>query len=44
MKFDTYDLRLELEKTFAAWGARLKEQEMSVDEIKEKIRKMKTYG
>jgi lipopolysaccharide export system permease protein len=44
MKFDTYDLRLELEKTFTAWGARLKEQEMSVDEIKEKIRKMKTYG
>jgi lipopolysaccharide export system permease protein len=44
MKFDTYDLRLELEKTFAAWGARLKEQEMSVNEIKEKIRKMKTYG
>ena len=44
VKFNTYDLRLELEKTFAAWGARLKEQEMSVDEIKEKIRKMKTYG
>jgi lipopolysaccharide export system permease protein len=44
MKFDTYDLRLELEKTFAAWGARLKEQEMSVDEIKGKINKMKAYG
>jgi lipopolysaccharide export system permease protein len=44
MKFDTYDLRIELEKTFAAWGARLKENEMSVDEIKEKIKKMKTFG
>jgi len=44
MKFDTYDLRLELGKTFATWGARLKEQEMSIDEIKEKIKKMKMYG
>ena len=44
MKFDTYDLRLELGKTFTAWGARLKEQEMSIDEIKEKIKKMKTIG
>jgi lipopolysaccharide export LptBFGC system permease protein LptF len=33
-----------LEKTFAAWGARLKEHEMSVDEIQEKIRKMKALG
>jgi len=44
MKFDTYDLRLELGKTFASWGARLKDQEMSIDEIKEKIKKMKTFG
>ncbi len=44
MKFDTYDLRLELGKIFTAWGARLKEHEMSVDEIKEKIRKMKILG
>jgi lipopolysaccharide export system permease protein len=44
MKFNTYDLRLELGKTFATWGARLKEQEMSIDEIKEKIKKMKTFG
>jgi len=44
LKFDTYDLRIELGKTFAAWGARLKEHEMSVDEIKEKIRKMKSFG
>lgn len=44
IKFDTYDLRLELGKTFASWGARLKDQEMSIDEIKEKIKKMKTFG
>ncbi len=44
MKFDTYDLRLELGKAFTAWGARLKEQEMSIDEIKNKINKMKTIG
>lgn len=44
MKFDTYDLRLELAKTFAAWGARLKEHEMSIDEIREKIKKMKPLG
>jgi len=44
MKFDTYDLRLELGKTFASWGARLKDQEMSINEIKEKIKKMKTFG
>jgi lipopolysaccharide export system permease protein len=44
MKFDAYDLRLELGKTFAAWGARLKDREMSSDEIDEKIRKMKMLG
>ena len=44
MKFDIYDLRLELGKTFAAWGARLKEHEMSFDELNEKIRKMKISG
>jgi lipopolysaccharide export system permease protein len=44
MKFDTYDLRLELGKTFDAWGARLKEHEMSSDEIDEKIRKMRILG
>ncbi len=41
MKFDIYDLRLELGKTFSAWGARLREYEMSSDELNEKIRKMK---
>jgi len=44
MKFDIYDLRLELGKTFAAWGARLKEYEMSSDEINQKIKLMKILG
>jgi lipopolysaccharide export system permease protein len=44
MKFDTYDLKLELGKTFAALGKKLKEHEMSIDEIKEKIKKMKIKG
>jgi len=44
MKFDIYDLRLELGKTFAAWGAKLREHEMSSDELNEKIRKMKILG
>ena len=44
MKFNVYDLRLELGKSLDAWGARLKDREMSSDEIGEKIRKMKTIG
>lgn len=44
MKFDIYDLRLELGKTFAAWGARLREHEMSSDELNEKIRIMRLLG
>jgi lipopolysaccharide export system permease protein len=44
MKFDIYDLKLEFGKTFAALGARLKEHEMSSDEIDEKIKKMRILG
>ncbi len=44
MKFDTYDLRLEIEKALAAWGARLREKEMSIDEIKKKIETKKMIG
>jgi len=44
MKFNVYDLRLELGKSLDAWGARLKDREMSSDEIGQKIRKMKTIG
>src|SRR4030043_1694724 len=44
LKINTYVLKIKLGKTFTAWGARLKEHEMSVDEIKEKIKKMKSFG
>ncbi len=44
MKFDTYDLKLELGKAFAAWGARLREREMSIDEIRKKIETKKMIG
>jgi lipopolysaccharide export system permease protein len=44
MRFDTYDLRLELAKTFAAVGRKLREHEMSIDDIKEKMEKMKLSG
>jgi lipopolysaccharide export system permease protein len=44
MKFDTYDLKLEIGKAFAAWGARLREKEMSIDEIKKKIEMKKKLG
>jgi lipopolysaccharide export system permease protein len=44
MKFDTYDLKLELGKAFAVWGARLREREMSIDEIKKKIETKKMMG
>jgi lipopolysaccharide export system permease protein len=44
MKFDTYDLKLELGKAFAAWGARLREREMSINEIKKKIETKKMIG
>lgn len=44
MQFDTYDLRLELAKTFAAIGKKLKEHEMSIDDIKEKMEARKVLG
>jgi lipopolysaccharide export system permease protein len=44
VQFNTYDLKLELAKAFAALGRKLREQEMSVDEIKAKIEKMKQNG
>ncbi|MCX8116468.1 MAG: LPS export ABC transporter permease LptF [Desulfobacterota bacterium] len=44
MRFDTYDLRLELSKTFAALGRKLKEHEMSVDEIKSLMAKKRALG
>jgi lipopolysaccharide export system permease protein len=44
MKFDKYDLKLEIGKAFAAWGARIREKEMSIDEIKRKIKAKKIIG
>jgi lipopolysaccharide export system permease protein len=44
MKFDTYDLRLELAKTFAAIGKKLKEHEMSIEDIKERMEVRKAAG
>jgi len=44
MKFDTYDLRVEMGKTFAAIEKKLKEHEMSIDEIEKKIAEMKSKG
>ena len=44
VQFNTYDLKLELAKAFAALGKKLKEQEMSVGELKAKIERMKKNG
>jgi len=44
VQFSTYDLRLELAKIFVSLGKKLKEHEMSVEEIKEKMAKMKQRG
>lgn len=44
MQFNTYDLRLELAKTLAAMGKKLREHEMSIDDIKEKMEKKKAAG
>jgi lipopolysaccharide export system permease protein len=44
IQFDAYDLKLELAKTFAALGKKLKEHEMSIEDIKVKIDKKKETG
>ncbi len=44
VKFDTYDLRLELGKVLAAYGARLSEREMSINELKKKIERKNKIG
>lgn len=44
VKFDHYDLKIELTKAFIALGKKLREYEMSIGEIKEKIEKMKKNG
>ncbi len=44
IKFNTYDLKLELAKTFLAIERKLKDKEMSVDDIREKIKQVKKTG
>ena len=41
LQFDAYDLKLELTKVFSTIAAKLKDREMSIDEIKEKIERLK---
>ena len=40
IQFDVYDLRLELAKTFLSISKKLKEHEMSIADLKEKIKKI----
>ncbi len=44
VQFNVYDLRLELAKTFLAIGKKLKEHEMSIDDLKEKMEKKMSTG
>jgi lipopolysaccharide export system permease protein len=44
IKFDAYDLKLELAKAFTAIGRKLKDKEMSIDEIKGKMEGIKQKG
>jgi len=43
-QFETYDLRLELAKAFEALEKKLKEHEMSIQEIRKKIEEIKANG
>jgi len=44
IQFDDYDLKIEFSKTIVDIERKLKEHEMSIDELKEKIKKMKAQG
>ena len=44
LQFNAYDLRLELTKTFTAIGKKLKDKEMSIDDLKEKMDFKKMRG
>jgi lipopolysaccharide export system permease protein len=44
IKFDTYDLKLELAKTFAIIQNKLKDWEMSIDDIQKKMEEVKKTG
>ncbi len=44
IQFDAYDIRLELAKAFLAISQKLREYEMSIDDLKEKIKKNMRAG
>ena len=44
IKFDTYDLKLELSKTFLAIEKKMKDRELSVEDIREKMKEAKRKG
>ena len=44
MQFDTFDLMLELAKTISAKGKKLRDHEMSIDDIKGRIEKRRASG
>lgn len=44
IKFDTYDLKLELSKTFLAIEKKMKDRELSVEDIREKMKEVKRKG
>jgi lipopolysaccharide export system permease protein len=44
IKFDTYDLKLEFAKTSKAIEKKLKDKEMSIDDIQEKIKEVEKTG
>jgi lipopolysaccharide export system permease protein len=44
VKFDAYDLKLELAKVFGSLGRKLTEHEMSIDDIKERMEQKKGLG
>ena len=44
VQFQTYDVRLELAKAFTAIGKKLKDREMSIDDIKQKMEEQRRRG
>ena len=44
IKFDTYDLKLELAKTFAAIENKIKDKELSIEDIRKKIEEIRRIG
>jgi len=44
VQFETYDLKLELSKVLTAIGKKLSDKEMSIDEVKDKIRTLEQKG